>query len=262
MNKIFLSFAHPDDESFSCGGTVARYVKAGWQVHALCATRGEEGESGPYNVKHGEKLGEIRQKEMEKAGTILGISSITFLGFRDGTLHDESSGELEEKIFQEMIKQVPDIVITFDTTGVSNHPDHMRICYATTFAFQKYARWIRERISGLADYSEALDPKLYYACMPESVVRHLIAKKLLPPEMFGRPWKGTPDKMVTTVIDIHAQKGTKKRALLAHVTQKNDVLRFLSLDHNPLLAQEHFIFRMHGIKEVFMGKNDRIAGTL
>ncbi|MEK7119429.1 MAG: PIG-L family deacetylase, partial [Patescibacteria group bacterium] len=31
MKKLLLVFAHPDDESFSCGGTVAKYVKAGWE---------------------------------------------------------------------------------------------------------------------------------------------------------------------------------------------------------------------------------------
>ena len=50
-------FAHPDDESFSCGGTVAKYVKAGWEVHLLCATRGERGETGPYGKLDPETLG-------------------------------------------------------------------------------------------------------------------------------------------------------------------------------------------------------------
>ena len=43
MNLLAI-FAHPDDESFSCGGTLAKAAAAGHNVHLICATRGEEGE--------------------------------------------------------------------------------------------------------------------------------------------------------------------------------------------------------------------------
>ncbi len=262
MKKLLLVFAHPDDESFSTGGTVAKYVKAGWQVDLVCATRGEAGSSGPYEAPPGEKLGEIRQKELEKAGVILGLSSVTFLGYLDGTLSDEHAGELEDKIFQYMKKEIPDCIITFDTAGMSNHPDHIKICYATTYAFQQYAFWIKDQLEGHPEYSQERDPKLYYACMPLSVAKHLIEKKVIPAQSFGRPWRGTPDKFVTTVIDIGKFAAVKKKALLSHVTQRDDVNRFLSYAKNPSLVQEHFRLRMHGVKEVFMGKGDRIAGRL
>ena len=54
----------------------------------------------------------------------------------------------------------------------------------------------------------------------------------------------------------------KKKALKSHVSQENDVNRFLSSGGNPLIHQEYFIFRMHGTKEVFMGKNDRVSSKL
>ena len=50
MKKILLVFAHPDDESFAAAGTVAKYVKAGWEVDLICATRGEKGEAGPSDL--------------------------------------------------------------------------------------------------------------------------------------------------------------------------------------------------------------------
>lgn len=254
--------AHPDDESFTCGGLIPKYVKAGWEVDLICATRGEAGNSGPYGDVPPSRVGEIRRRELEKAGTLLGISSVTFLGYMDGTLKEEPPGGLEDKIYGKMEELVPDVVITFDTTGISNHPDHVRICYAATFAFQKYAFWIKEKLSAQPDYAEADDPKLYYACVPESVSAFLIKNKVIPAESFGKPWRGVEDKKVTTVINTKAFRPIKKKVLLLHKTQEDDVNRFLSFANNPLLNQEYFIFRMHGAREIFMGNNDRVSSKL
>lgn len=262
MKRMLLVFAHPDDESFSCAGIVAKYAKAGWHVDLICATRGEAGNSGQYNIPSGEALGLLRQKELEKAGTLLGINSITFLGYIDGTLADENPGELEDKIYQKMEELVPDCVITFDTTGISNHPDHIKVCFATTYAFQKYAFWIKQQLGALKDFDPEKEPKLYYACVPESLVRYLIQKKVFPAESFGKPWRGTPDKFVTTVINTKAYAATKKKALKCHKTQQDDVDRFFLIPSNPLTNQEYFILRMHGQTEVFMGKEDRVSPKL
>ena len=262
MKKLLLSFAHPDDESFAAAATVAKYVKAGWSVDLICATRGEQGGAGPYGEVSKERLGEIRRKELEKAATLLGISSVTFLGYMDGTLADEPPGELEDVIYRKMEELVPDAVITFDTTGVSNHPDHVKICYATTFAFQKYAFWIENRLGENAEYKEEHAPKLYYACLPESIVNFLKKNKVIPQESFGKPWLGTEDKHITTVINGKAFAAVKKKALLCHKTQQDDVNRFLSFAKNPLVSHEYFMLRLHGTREVFMGKNDRVSSKL
>jgi LmbE family N-acetylglucosaminyl deacetylase len=262
MKKMLLVFAHPDDESFACGGTVAKYIKAGWTVDLVCATRGEVGKSGEYGEKTTGQLGSIRQGELEKACKLLGISSITLLGYMDGTLHDEPAGELEDKIYLKMEELVPDCVITFDTTGLSNHPDHVRICYSTTFAFQKYATWIEKQLEKDPEYDETSAPKLYYACVPETTVDYLKQKKIFTEESFGKPWLGTPDKFVTTAISLAGFQMIKKKALRTHISQKEEVDKFLSLPKNPLLNQEYYIWRMHGTREIFMGKNDRIASKL
>src|SRR6185369_12025571 len=115
-----------------------------------------------------------------------------------------------------------DCVITFDTGGISNHPDHIRLSYATTFSFQKYAFWIESQLKGDPEYKEDHAPKLYYTCVPESVVEYLKAKKVFPEESFGRPWLGVPDKFITTAISISGFQQKKKKALRMHVSQEED----------------------------------------
>lgn len=262
MKRMLLVFAHPDDESFTSAATIAKYAKAGWTIDLISATRGEKGETGSHGEKTPEELGIIRQKELENAASHLGISTITFLKYIDGDLKYDPPGELEEIIYQKMVELIPDVVITFDTTGISNHPDHIRLSFATTFAFQKYAAQIKNALKDNPEYTEESDPKLYYACVPDSVVEYLKKKRIFPEESFGKPWIGVEDKFITTVISTEGFQQVKKRALKCHVSQTEDVTRFLSLPHNPLVKQEYYIFRMHGVREIFMGKNDRVASKL
>jgi len=290
MKKLLLSFAHPDDESFSSGLTIAKYAKNGWDINLIVATNGEAGQSGPYDLK-GSALGSLRRAELEDAAKILGISAISFLGFGDGRLKEIPAGELEEKIYIKMLEYAPDIVITYDTTGVSNHPDHKKICYSTTYAFQKYAEELditRNFLDSVNNnnikpktrnflmrhkkelkhkfFTDALDkddmPKLYYACIPKSEVRFMQKIEVMREEAFGEPIKGVDDDKITTVINGKDYKIRKLKALAAHKTQTEDVDRFYSNDANPCTQKEFFILRYHGPYEIFMGKNDSISDRL
>lgn len=281
MKRIVGIFAHPDDESFTCGGTFAKYAKSGATIDLICASRGEAGDAGPYEHAKGEKLGVIRQRELEVAATVLGCTSLTFLDYKDGVLATRTPGDIEDVLFRKMVELTPNIVITFEPGGISNHPDHVKISLAATYAFQKYAASIKEvtkrgisplnpprhardvwQISFAQTIANEDDPKLYYACMPQSAAEYLKKQKIIPAESFEKPWTGTSDKMITTVIDITKFQSAKIKALASHSTQREDVEKFLSLPSNPLLRQEFFYLRLQGDQEVFMGKNDRVANRL
>lgn len=251
--------AHPDDESFMAGGTIAKYVEAGWQVDLMSATRGEEGDRGSLVQLGRDKVGEVRQKELEKAGEVLGIHAVTFMGYKDGTLARRTPGDIEDVVYKKMLEIVPDIVITADTTGISNHPDHVKLSYTTTYAFQKYAAWVEEQLVSHEETAQMF-PKLYYACLPESIVAHAVKNKILPAESFGKPWRGVEDKKITTVIDISEYREIKERAINQHVTQSAAAQRYFKM--KDLMRNEYYIFRMHGTTEVFMGKNDHVADSL
>lgn len=254
MKKLLLVFPHPGDESFTSGGTVAKYLAAGWDVHLVCAS--------------------VQQKELETAREILGISTITYLNFKDGMLPKLNPGELEDRIFHEMVRLVPHVVITYEPRGITNHPDHMKFTTATTVAFQRFVLDIADLpefsdLSGTrkrklghiykSSYEDCLAlehaPRLYYACMPQTIVVYLKKLKLIPGESFGKPWEGTPDKFITTVIDVKRFVSKKTKALA-------DTKEFLSLVNNPVFTNEYFILRLSGYDEVFMGKNDRVSNRL
>ncbi len=255
MKKLTLVFAHPDDESLAVGGTAAKYVRRGWQVDLICATRGELGAEDPKD--RGEELAKIREQELTKATETLGISSVTCLDYKDGKLKSLHYGEMEDKVYKLFDSLRPDVVITFDPSGMTNHPDHKKVSEATTFAFQKYAK---ERFSENPD--DANPPKLYFTCLPQSLVAYLQKTRVIPSQRFGAPWKGISDDFITTVIDIKRQKALKVKAIMEHKSQQGPLKKLFILQNSPLLFYEHFLLRMVGTLEAFMGKNDRVSDRL
>ena len=254
MNTLLAIFAHPDDETFSLGGSIAKYAKAGWKIDLVCATRGDAGDLGPYAGNDNVNLGNIRQKELEAAAKLLGCHSITFMDFKDGKLVEASPGDIEDKLTQLLIVHKPDIIVTFDPTGISNHPDHVRLSLAATYAFQVYAK-LRHKEKP----EDERPPRLYYACMPESVAEYLKKNRVIPHESYEKPWRGVDDKLISTVIDIKRFAAIKKKALRLHSSQEKDVERFIGFPTNPIFRQEYLILRMIGIDEAFMGKHDAVS---
>jgi len=282
MKKILIILSHPADESFIAGGTIAKYAKDGWRILLVCATNGEKGFSETQFLSENKTGSTDGQTEVERAAAILGIERVRFLGLKYNALSNLTPGTFEDPLFETMLEYLPDIVITFDTTGFNNDPDHVKTCYSTTYAFQKYAEYIDElkkpellmkgrgkewkKEAFMRAFSEvdtlSSEPKLYYCCMPGHIIGFLRQEKQISADSFGKPWKGTADKHITTVIDIGEDKLAKGNALLCYQTQTDNVETYISYPKNPFVHQEYYMLRMQGVNEVFMGKTDRVADAL
>lgn len=132
-NRILAVLAHPDDESFGAGGTLAKYAHKGVQVILLCATRGEAGISGVAP----EEAGAIREEELLQAAEYLGIE-VHFLGYQDGELLKADPLKLLENVACWIDTVQPQVVLTFGPDGVSGHPDHVTISHIVTQAVERY----------------------------------------------------------------------------------------------------------------------------
>lgn len=131
---LLAVFAHPDDESFGVGGTLARYSAEGVGVHLVCATRGEAGSVADPSRFRGEDLGALRERELRAAAAALGIRTIRLLGCGDGRLDCCPPTELVGRVVAAIRETRPQVVITFGPDGISGHPDHATISRATTEA--------------------------------------------------------------------------------------------------------------------------------
>jgi len=212
--KILLSFAHPDDETFTLAGSIIKWVKSGAKVSLITATYGQMGLSADIAVESPTHLGQIRKGEMEGAAKITGISKIHYFGLMDGELKNESDDELTDKILSIMKDEQPDVVITFEKNGGSNHPDHIKMSAVTTQAFSKY----------LSDSKKHV--RLYHTVIPQSYFAEF-AKAGVANSGFGEP-KGVPDEHITTILDVTDVFDLKIKAIECHKTQWKDVERYKS----------------------------------
>lgn len=150
MPKTILAvLAHPDDESFGLGGTLALYARKGFDTYYVCATRGEAGTLDPKYLDGFKDTAELRTNELMRAAKILGLKGVFFLGYRDSGMpgteenkHPEaqinhSLDEVAGKVVKYIRELKPEIVITFDPIGGYKHPDHIHIHNATVLAFEK-----------------------------------------------------------------------------------------------------------------------------
>ncbi len=178
-NRVILSvLAHPDDESFGMGGTLAFYAEQGVKVYLVCATRGEAGEVGPDYLQNYDSIGALREAELRCAASHLGLAGVYFLDYRDSGMTGSTDNHHPQALIQAPIEEVaakivsiireikPQVVLTFDPIGGYRHPDHIAIHKATLQAFQQAGN--PETPCDLPAYQPA---KLYYHTISKRFIR-------------------------------------------------------------------------------------------
>lgn len=131
---VLAVFAHPDDETFGCGGTLARYTQAGVPVTLACMTRGEMGRNmGTPTFATRESLAAVRVAELTAACAELGIRDLRLLGVWDKTAEFWPTAELADRILAILREVRPSLVIT-QHPEFGGHPDHCAAGRATLAA--------------------------------------------------------------------------------------------------------------------------------
>jgi len=242
IRTILAVLAHPDDESFGMGGTLAFYAQQDCEVHLVCATLGEAGTVDNAYLQDFNSISELRESELRCAAQSLGLTAVHLLGYRDSGMPDtpenehpnaqinHSVDEVAGKVVQYIREIKPDIVLTFDPLGGYKHPDHIHIQKATTLAFEK--------ADDASFHPEAGSPfkplALYYHLFPRGFLKW--ATRLMP--LFGMDptrWGRNKDinlKSLAEVefptharIDIREVVETKREAGACHASQGGILMR-------------------------------------
>jgi LmbE family N-acetylglucosaminyl deacetylase len=132
---LLAVLAHPDDESFGFGGTLAKYAAEGVDIYLVTATRGERGRFGSLG-KCGDsnEVGRVRETELRAAAAVLGIREVTVLNYPDGAVDTVQPGTAIRAIVSHIRRIRPHVVLTFGPEGGYGHPDHIAISQFTTAA--------------------------------------------------------------------------------------------------------------------------------
>jgi LmbE family N-acetylglucosaminyl deacetylase len=151
--RLLAVFAHPDDEVFCAGGTIARASAAGAEVMIVSATHGEQGQIRDPTAATRRTLGAVRERELWAAAAELGAQHAQVLAYPDGNLQQHRASVVVA-IADIMGQFDPDTVITFGPDGGYGHPDHVAISEVTTEAFRSLVR------------RHDLGQRLYHAVFP------------------------------------------------------------------------------------------------
>jgi LmbE family N-acetylglucosaminyl deacetylase len=135
MRAITAVFAHPDDETFATGGTLAKYTDEGVRCSLYAATDGDAGRSSGIPVSSRAELGVIRRAELQAACAALGVQPPECGGHPDGALAATDPERVLSEIIAVLRRERPQVVLTFGPEGApTGHLDHKAICRLATAA--------------------------------------------------------------------------------------------------------------------------------
>lgn len=228
-------FAHPDDEQL-ISGAFAKYATLGVETTLVVTTRGEEGEIAPGINANADTLSAVREQEMQCAAAKLGIHHLHFLDYRDSgmvgsaanddprSLHRADLLEVSAKLVGLIRQSRPQVIVTFDPTGVYSHPDHLTVHRAALMAFflaGDASAFPDQLRTGLAPWTPL---KLYYPVWRRAWIQlFIIFLRLMrqpTPEFLKTLLQNTPpNSAITTQLDVSDYVGLKREALLCHASQ-------------------------------------------
>lgn len=224
--------AHPDDESFALGGTLALYTRLGVQVHLICATKGEVGTVSPEFLESYDDIADLRMNELRCAADRLGIGGLHVLDYRDSGMAGTADNEHPRALAQADPKQVveavsdymrqvkPQVVITHDPQGGYGHPDHIAVHKATVEAYHGI---------GMSQAGVAYSPqRLYFSIFSFRFLRPMLSLMRLfgrDPRKWGRNQDIDLTEALASQFPVHAKVNyrsvarQKRRAIACHASQ-------------------------------------------
>ncbi len=266
--SLLAVFAHPDDEGFGSGGTLAMLVARGARVTLVCVTNGDVGEISDPSLATPHNLAQVRQEELRQAMAVTGVPDVRFLNYRDSGMVDTADNNHPDSLNQadpagvvaqlaEIIREVqPRVIITHDPSGGYGHPDHRAVCRHTVAAFGLVGAARDEDLGNGDNDNKGAEPvsQLYYVCFPRSsfqrMWRKMVELNITPPfASQDIDSVGTPDAEVTTTLDVSAYVEVKIASLNCHRTQMDPNGPFAQLPEEmtrEIMATEYYTLASPG----------------
>jgi LmbE family N-acetylglucosaminyl deacetylase len=244
LRTLVAIFAHPDDEAFGTGGTLAKYARQGVNIHLITATRGEVGQIANTGIVADQPLGVLREQELRCACACYGIKELHLLGYLDGQTTVVPQSEAVYKIVRLLRRLQPQVVISFGPEGIYGHYDHLAIHRWATAAVD---------IAGQAEWWPQAGPphtvaKFYHRAMFADQVSHIEkinGRNYVPIDGVPFPFMGYPPEKITTIINVQAFAQAKLNGIRCHASQLTPAHPFLQTGFDPTtdpwFAQEAYI---------------------
>ncbi len=257
--RLLAVHAHPDDESITTGGLLARCPEAGIRTCLVTCT---DGRYGPVSPELGltlapEDLAGVRASELRAAAEVLGVAEVRQLGYHDSGMPGSPRNQARDSFWSQPYEVVvprmaaivrefrPHVVVTYDPFGCTGHPDHIQAHRVTLLGVEAAAE--AQALPGPG--SPWRVDQVLYPVFPLSALESFIAEDL----RAGRqhPFGGQaaaeinytrPDESVTHRVAIAGVYECKAQALHSHLTQVGS--HYPQLYRAALARREHEHFRL------------------
>ena len=213
-HSLLVVLAHPDDESFPIGGTLAKYADEGAHITLISATRGEAGIPWASPVGHRR---DPRARAARARPQRLGVADVRFLDQLDGMLYQADHARIIDRLVAAMRELHPQVVITFGSDGISGHSDHLVMHGLATAAF---------------DRADLDDAQLFYIS-PSEATRQGCGVDLI--QRSGR-WPGRRDRCRRLSGDEGSRDAVSRqpaRRTLAHLSRRRPAWSAMSTSRSP-----------------------------
>ena len=136
--RVLVITPHPDDAETWAGGTIAKWVREGAEVHYVLCTDGGKGSDDPEADQV--TLAAARTREQLAAADILGVANVVPLGRPDGELED--TADFRKELVRQIRIVKPDVVLTAEPyrRNMQWHRDHRIAGQVALDAVFPYAR--------------------------------------------------------------------------------------------------------------------------
>jgi LmbE family N-acetylglucosaminyl deacetylase len=245
MGTLVCFHAHPDDESISTGGSIARASADGHRVVLVVATNGDFGEV-PDDLAPGETLVDRRKAETERSANALGIHRVVWLGYADSgmtgweqnsfdnSFHRAPLDEAAQRLADVLLEEAADVLTTYDWHGNYGHPDHIKVHHVGHRAAE---------LAGTPSVFEATMNRDDFVRMM-TMVAEMAENGQGGPELDfdphapaddGNPM-GTPEAEITHAVDVRDFLQHKRESMRCHRSQITDTSLFLEMPEELFAA--------------------------
>lgn len=244
---LLAVFAHPDDEAFGTGGTLAKYAAEGVDVTLVTATRGEAGQIASPSLATPANLPAVREAELRCACQVYGARPPIFLDYLDGQLPIVHQGQAVGKLVRIIRELRPQVMITFGPDGIYGHYDHLAVHRWATAAYELAAD--PDCFPDGAPCQPHRIDKLYYRALAEESLKARSASGQRAAVMMDGvpfPFVGYPAGEISTIVDVGDFADQKLRGILCHATQVGENSRYAAAPDEVLADHwfRHETFRL------------------
>ena len=222
MATLACFHAHPDDETIATGGVMALAKSLGHRVVLVVATKGEHGEIQPDVLDEGETLAERRVREVSEAAAILGIDRVEYLGYVDSGMMGEPTNDLPgsfwtadldeatERLAAILRDEQVDVLTVYDSHGGYGHPDHIQV--------HRVGKRAAELAAVPVVVQSTMNRDLIMRSRAAAAEMGIDLGDDVPPPELPADF-GTPEALITHVVDGTAVIHRKRSSMLAHGSQ-------------------------------------------